>query len=175
MFGLNSGPHVTLGVIAALGLAGCSPEARYQRIVNRVDAPGAQLAVIEPGGDLWFGASGEADVDEAMTTEHGLLIGSNTKVWTAAVVLTLVDEERLALDDSAAAWVPQLDDAITVRDLLQHTSGLGEYFEHEDMSERLGESWTPEALIQLGQEVRAGADRRGAAGLPRHGRRRGLR
>lgn len=138
----------------ALVCAGCSPEARYQRIVNHVDAPGAQLAVLEPGGGAWFGAGGDADEGEPMTTDHLLLIGSNTKVWTAAAVLSLVDEEVLQLDDSASTWVPALDTEITLRDLLQHTSGLGEYFEHDKMEGHIGDAWAPADLIRLGQEVR---------------------
>ncbi len=114
-----------------------------------------QLAIIESTGGRWFGAGGDADVGDEMTTAHGLLNGSNTKAWTAAAVLTLVDEGRLALDDSAATWVPQRDGPLTVRNLLQHTSGLGEYFEHEALPGRRGALWTPQELIQLGQEARA--------------------
>lgn len=140
--------------LLGLVLAGCSPEARYQRIVDRVDAGAVQLAVLEPGGGAWHGASGEDGSGEALTTDHVLLVGSNTKSWTAAIVLTLADEGRLDLDDSAAEWVPALDPAVTVRDLLQHTSGMGEYFEHDDMQGSTGEAWTPDQLIALGQDVR---------------------
>jgi D-alanyl-D-alanine carboxypeptidase len=138
--------------------AACSAETRYQRIVDRVDSPGAQLAVIEPGGHLWTGAAGEAAPGVPVSDEHAFLLGSNTKVFTAAVVLQLVDEGLLDLDASATTWVPQLDPAITIRDLLQHTSGLGEYFEHEWMTAdgraAMADPWTPEELIDLGQEVR---------------------
>ncbi len=110
--------------------------------------------MIEPDGDVWFGVGGDAAQGEPMTTDHRLLIGSNTKTWTAAVTLMLVDEGELSLDDAASTWVDTLDPAITIRDLLQHTSGLGEYFEHPDMKGHGGDPWAPADLIALGQGVR---------------------
>ncbi len=60
-------------------------------------------------------------------------IGSATKTFTATVVLQLVGEGRLSLDDTVEHWLPgvvQGDDRdgsrITVRQLLQHTSGIPE-------------------------------------------------
>lgn len=126
----------------------------YRSILDTIATPGAQLLVIEPDGDTWFGVTGDATTDEPMTTDHQLLIGSNTKTWTAAVTLMLVEEGALSLDDSASVWVTELDPAITVRDLLRQTSGLGEYFAHPDMQGHLGDAWTPDELIALGREVR---------------------
>ncbi|MFI9554811.1 serine hydrolase domain-containing protein [Nonomuraea endophytica] len=51
-------------------------------------------------------------------------IASATKAFTAAVVLQLTGEGRLRLDDSVSRWLPRLDARITVRHLLQQTSGL---------------------------------------------------
>nr|WP_311132549.1 serine hydrolase domain-containing protein [Nonomuraea gerenzanensis] len=62
-------------------------------------------------------------------------IGSNTKTFTATVVLQLVAEGRIGLDNPVAGYLPEfgLDERITVRMLLQHTSGVfnftGEYYE----------------------------------------------
>lgn len=148
----------TVSALALILSIGCSAETRYQQLVDRVQSPGAQLAVIEPDGQIWSGSAGEAAPGVPVSDEHAFLLGSNTKVLTAAVVLQLVDEGRLDLDASAATWVPQLDPAISVRDLLQHTSGLGEYFEHEAMTANdraaMADPWAPDALIELGQEVR---------------------
>lgn len=144
--------------LAIILSTGCSAETRYQQLVDRVQSPGAQLAVIEPDGQLWSGSAGEAAPGVPVSDERAFLLGSNTKVLTAAVVLQLVDDGLLDLDASAATWVPQLDPAISVRDLLKHTSGLGEYFEHAVMTAddraAMADSWTPEELIDLGQEVR---------------------
>ena len=58
-------------------------------------------------------------------------IASNTKAFVATVVLQLVGEGRLSLDDPVSRWLPGLvqgngfdGDRITVRELLDHTSGI---------------------------------------------------
>ncbi|MEU4794960.1 serine hydrolase domain-containing protein [Streptomyces sp. NPDC023327] len=66
-------------------------------------------------------------------------IGSNTKAFTAVVVLQLVGEGRIRLDDPVDTYLPGLvrgedidGSRITVRHLLQHTSGLPDYVPHLD-------------------------------------------
>ncbi|WP_327064435.1 serine hydrolase domain-containing protein [Kitasatospora sp. NBC_01302] len=61
-------------------------------------------------------------------------IGSNTKAFTSTVLLQLEAEHRLSLDDTVAKWLPGAVDAngydgtkITIRELLNHTSGLPDY------------------------------------------------
>lgn len=56
-------------------------------------------------------------------------IGSITKPFTAALVYQLVDEGRLSLDTTLSRFFAQIpgSEAITIRDLLGHTSGLGDY------------------------------------------------
>ena len=58
-----------------------------------------------------------------------MVIGSVTKTFVAAAVLELVDEGRLSLDDSVRRFLPdvsQVSREITIRQLLDHTSGLAE-------------------------------------------------
>ncbi len=57
-------------------------------------------------------------------------IGSVSKQFTAAAILRLVEEEKLSVDDKARKFLPELDqrfDAITIRHLLNHTSGVRDY------------------------------------------------
>lgn len=67
-------------------------------------------------------AAGLANLEtgEPLTPGHRFRVASVTKIFIATVVLQLVGEGALALDDDAAPLVPE----ITVRQLLQHTSGL---------------------------------------------------
>lgn len=142
---------------ATLILTACAPEARYQRIVDQLE-PGAQMTVRSADGELWTGAGGVADVGVDMTDQHRFLVGSTTKMMTATLLLQLVDEGALALQDPASTWVPALDPSITVEDLLRHTSGVGDYFDHPILAAggeaRTGESWAPEELVAFGLEVR---------------------
>lgn len=84
-------------------------------------------------GDRTFRlTSGNGNLTPATPVRAGDLvrIGGITKTYTAAVVLQLVGERRLALTDTVERWVPGAipnGAAITVRHLLNHTSGLVDY------------------------------------------------
>src|SRR5436190_83256 len=73
------------------------------------------------------GAAGVADLRtrERLTIDHRFRIASVTKTFVAAVVLQLADEGAFGLDDEAAPFV----EGITVRQLLNHTSGLPEFYD----------------------------------------------
>jgi D-alanyl-D-alanine carboxypeptidase len=124
--------------------------------------PGAVLSVRMPDGTIWTGASGLADRDDgaAMQLDTRVRIGSLSKMFTAVVVLQLMEEGKLSLDDSLTTWLPNLvpnGDAITVRQLLQHTSGIYDYLEDRrlvsqayDHPER---NWTPEELVEYAVDL----------------------
>ncbi|MEU7865261.1 serine hydrolase domain-containing protein [Dactylosporangium sp. NPDC049140] len=116
-----------------------SPRPELQQAIDEMVGSGfvgVQLRVHDEQGE-WVGTAGTSELDgEAAPPMDGYhRIGSNTKTFTATVVLQLVGEGRLGLDDSVADHLPEfgLDPRITVRMLLQHTSGVfnftGEYFE----------------------------------------------
>ena len=101
--------------------------------------PGVALAVRTPTLN-WAGAAGAADraTRRPLTAGAGFRIASVTKTFTAAAILRLVEDGRLALDDPIAqhlspATVALLRrggydvDRIRIRHLLQHTSGLYDY------------------------------------------------
>ena len=97
---------------------------------------GVQLRVHDERGE-WVGSAGVAELGGAAKppTNGHHRIGSNTKTFTATVVLQLVAEGKIALDTPVADYLPEfdLDQRITVRMLLQHTSGVfnftGEYYD----------------------------------------------
>ncbi|HET6379405.1 MAG TPA: serine hydrolase domain-containing protein, partial [candidate division Zixibacteria bacterium] len=103
----------------------------FQAAVDRARAQFklASLAVgVGLGGERgWAGASGTAaDKVTALDGDSAFGIASITKTYTAAVVLQLVEEGRLSLEDEVATLLPELKipAAVTVRQLLNHTSGL---------------------------------------------------
>src|ERR1700733_8061072 len=76
--------------------------------------------------------AGLADIATAqpMTADDRFRVGSITKTFVATLVLKLVAQGRLRLTDSVARWLPGLvpdGRAITLRELLQHTSGIYDY------------------------------------------------
>ena len=106
---------------------------------------GAALHVDAPAlGLVWEGAVGLADPasGEAMTPAHPVRIASNTKTYIAAAVLRLWEEGRIDLDEAITKYLPAefvttlegdgyQPQAITVRHLLTHTSGLFDHGESE--------------------------------------------
>jgi D-alanyl-D-alanine carboxypeptidase len=92
----------------------------------REGVPGAVVLAAD-GSSTWEKAAGVADLSTGarMTLDHRFRIASVTKLFTAAVVLQLVDEGALALD----AEVGSIEGGVTVRQLLNHTSGLQNFAE----------------------------------------------
>lgn len=95
---------------------------------------------------------GPAD-DELQIANHAqtpYLIGSVTKTFTAVLILQLVQEQKLALEDTLDKFVPGLDngDKITIHHLLTHTSGLPDYHQLDDWKELATAQWPPGKLIR---------------------------
>lgn len=115
------------------------PAADLQEALDAVVAAGAVGALAEVrdrrGGGVWRGTSGVAEFGgaAAVPADGRFRAGSVTKTFLATVVLQLVAERRLGLDDRLADVLPQAvsvvpgADRITVRQLLTHTSGLGDF------------------------------------------------
>ncbi|WP_179200285.1 serine hydrolase [Streptomyces sp. NRRL B-24085] len=93
-------------------------------------APGS-MARIDDGGRVFRAAVGVADrgSGRAIGDADRFRIGSVTKIFTAVVLLQLVDEKKLRLDAPVNRYLPGLlpDDRITVRHVLGHRSGLYDY------------------------------------------------
>ncbi len=101
---------------------------------------GVNASVILANGAQWNGAAGLAGPGEAMRVDNLVQIGSITKTMTAAIVLQLAAEQRLRLDDAIGQWLPRMphvDPTISVRQLLNHTSGVGNYTEAPALGEAI--------------------------------------
>lgn len=98
--------------------------------VLRADSvPGLAIAVYHASEPVLVRAYGFADLAQLrrLRTRDPIEVASVTKQLVAVAVLRLVDQHRLTLDDSAARFITPLGaryPAVTVRQLLSHTSGL---------------------------------------------------
>jgi D-alanyl-D-alanine carboxypeptidase len=122
------------------------------RHLERQEFRGAVLAVNHPTrGDVLVsvGTTGPAASDGAVDPDVPWGIGSITKTFVAVVVLQLVEEDELDLGQSIEQFFPALPRAaeITVRQLLQHTSGLNEYFASPALLADTRQPRTPSELI----------------------------
>lgn len=101
--------------------------------VHRAGIPGL-FAEVRDGHRVWRGAAGVADLatGRPVTVDLRHRVGSVTKPFTAAAVLQQVDDGEVGLDTPIGRYLPRSvpgarGAAITVRMLLNHTSGLAEY------------------------------------------------
>lgn len=101
--------------------------------VHHAGVPGV-FAEVRDGDQVWRGAAGVADTTTGRPVTASLRhrVGSVTKSFTAAAVLLQAERGRIDLDAPVGRYLPRLvpgerGDAITVRMLLGHTSGLAEY------------------------------------------------
>ncbi|MFD9327935.1 serine hydrolase domain-containing protein [Streptomyces sp. NPDC060065] len=101
--------------------------------VHRAGMPGV-YAEVRDAGQVWRGASGVADVRTSRPIKADMRqrVGSITKTFTAAAVLQQVEKGRIQLDAPIGGYLPRLvpgerGKKITVRMLLNHTSGVAEY------------------------------------------------
>jgi CubicO group peptidase (beta-lactamase class C family) len=97
--------------------------------IYRGAVPGASVAVLQAGKAVVRRAYGLANVEahEAATPATNYRLASMTKQFTAAAILLLAEDGVLSIDDTARRWLPTLPrsaNAVLVRHLLAHTSGL---------------------------------------------------
>jgi D-alanyl-D-alanine carboxypeptidase len=119
------GPRATRQLLAELDL-------RLESLRVEHELPGVSATIIFADGSTWTATSGMADIRGGAPVTEGtaFALASITKTFTAAVVLDLVAEGRLSLDERVAKRLPGLgiDQRVTVRQLLDHTSGLHDFF-----------------------------------------------
>jgi CubicO group peptidase (beta-lactamase class C family)/pimeloyl-ACP methyl ester carboxylesterase len=133
-----------------------------EHLTTTLRAPGALAEVRDATGTQWL-SSGFADLDgrRAWEPTDRIRIFSNTKTFVATVVLQLVAEHRVELDEPVETYLPGLIRAggndgreITVRQLLQHTSGLPDFdsavFGPGGYHRHRFDRHTPEELVDSG-------------------------
>ncbi|WP_307835449.1 serine hydrolase domain-containing protein [Streptomyces adelaidensis] len=135
-------PAVAAGPGAAAGTAagqGRLDRAGLRGTLDAIHEAGmyGTYSSVREGSDRWTGASGLADVETGRKVTPGMRhrVGSITKTFTSVAILQQVERGRVSLDAPVTRYVPDLfpgadrerGDAITVRMLLNHTSGIGDY------------------------------------------------
>ncbi|MFE9809234.1 serine hydrolase domain-containing protein [Streptomyces sp. NPDC005548] len=140
---------LALGIAALLaaevGTAAAQPQssssARQLRqdtqAIHTLGVSGVQARMIEPDGRQTVAISGTADLNTGhpVPADGYFRMASTSKTLVATVILQLEAERRLSLDDTVDHWLPGVvhgngnyGSRITIRQLLQHTSGL-----HDDL------------------------------------------
>lgn len=154
--------------LAGWGTTDQETAARLQSVLDaevaRLGVPGFQAAVRTAAGQTWYGVSGTTDPERhiQLRRDHIIRVGSVTKTFTAVVIMQLVEEGRLSLDDPLAKWFPGFPNAqaITIRDLLTHRSGIFNNLESPAVLGSLfwpSKAWQPQEMVEIAAREKAHA------------------
>jgi CubicO group peptidase (beta-lactamase class C family) len=100
--------------------------------------PGASVAIVEHGKMIFERNYGIANIEtaEKISSSTNFNICSLTKQFTALSILQLAEKNKLALTDRLSKYFPELNkkiaDAITIKELLTHSSGIPDHYDYTD-------------------------------------------
>ncbi|HEY1663879.1 MAG TPA: serine hydrolase [Verrucomicrobiae bacterium] len=154
LFGLIAGALMALAALHAAALPALSEKA--DALLNgliKTNDPGMAVLVAQDGKILFEKGFGMADVehDVPVTPQTIFRIGSITKQFTAAAILKLQEEGKLGVNDKLSKYIPDFPrgDEVTLRELLNHTSGIHDYVPEPDHWSDLTKPTTTEAIIEM--------------------------
>ncbi|HEX4321724.1 MAG TPA: serine hydrolase domain-containing protein [Acidobacteriaceae bacterium] len=132
---------LVLPVVSVAQVASPTPDqlAPLFKDYQHADTPGCAVAVDAAGQASWTAAYGMADLEHNVTNTPATVFeaGSVSKQFTAAAVLLLVEHKQVSLDDDIRKYFPEIpvyEKPITVRELLNHTSGLRDWGSVEEIA-----------------------------------------
>ncbi len=154
----------TAVAIILLVVAGCQePEITMDDRLEEVlqeelahhDGKGVSAAVLMPDDELWLGVAGISHEATRITQDMMFNIAGATKIFTAALVLDLVEDNILSINDPISKWLPDLenvDSTILIVQLLNHTSGVYNFSAHPSLADVTmadpSKIWTPQEVIE---------------------------
>jgi CubicO group peptidase (beta-lactamase class C family) len=127
-------------------------------IYQGYEIPGFIVGIWTPDQGKWVQAFGNANLEpiEIMTVNKGFRIGSVTKTFTATIILQMVDRGQIDLDETInniGFNEVHNSDMITVKQLLNMTSGLPDYIYDEEFIDAFLNNptnvWTPQELVDM--------------------------
>ncbi|HEV2707482.1 MAG TPA: serine hydrolase domain-containing protein [Pyrinomonadaceae bacterium] len=122
---------------------------------DKPDTPGCALAVIKDGDIVYRRGYGAANLELSvpLTPASVFNVGSIAKQFTAMSILMLEQQGKLSLDDAIRKYLPEVPDfgtPITLRHLMQHTSGLRDLLEMREMAGwRIGDLTTEKDVLDM--------------------------
>lgn len=115
---------------------------------------GLSAAVSFKGMGTWTSAVGVSDAATPLSPDMLIGIGSNTKTFVSAMMIKLSEAGKLDLGDTIGTWIsgyPNINGKITIRQLLNHTSGLNNYTDNpvtwDSVNKDLSRMWTKEEIL----------------------------
>lgn len=100
-------------------------------VASFTNTKGMSVSVYLPGQGIWSGSAGLSYAGNPLTTDMVLGLASNSKLYTAVMMLKLQESGVLDLDDPISMYlapIPNVNPTITIRQLLNHTGGVSDPF-----------------------------------------------
>lgn len=128
------------------------------KLMKEKNIPGLSIAIALPGGNKIERSYGLANLEHKIPVEKDSIfeIGSISKTFTSIGILMLQEEGKLSVNDRVTKYFPQYPGwgDITIKHLLQHTSGIKELTIVEPFKGNPMKSWTPQEIIaRVSQEA----------------------
>src|SRR5271166_2458438 len=121
------------------------------QVLATTGVPSASLAMVKDGKIAYLQAYGDARLapHTPASPEMRYSIGSISKQFTAAAILMLAEEGKLALDDPVSKYISGLTrgDEVTIRELLSHTSGYQDYWPQDYVMPMMLKPVTPDQIL----------------------------
>ncbi len=144
---------------------------KYQLLLNDMTTSGVVgviMSVYHTQTGIWIGASGKADLHNNIDMQVCNLsrVGSTVKMFTATIVLKLMEEGKLNIDDKISSYLQgdvinkiENADKATIRQLLQHSSGIYNYiqnlkFQTASLNDFI-KDWKPDDLLKYAYNQKA--------------------
>jgi len=109
------------------------------------------IAIMANGNVIYQQSIGLDSIEQkkVSTINSRYRIGSVSKTYTAVLILLAVEEGKLSLDDTLEKYYPMIHNAskITIRDLLQHSSGIPSYSKDEDFFQYYTKAHSREEML----------------------------
>lgn len=122
--------------------------------LEQYDVKGASAAIILADGTIHCVAAGISHDTVAIRPDMLFATGSITKNFVAALILQLTEEGLLSLEDPLHKWLPpypHIDSTITIRQMLNHTSGIFMFWDNQklwdDLIKYRDSVFTPEVVL----------------------------
>lgn len=136
---------------------------RIEQLMQENQVPAVQVGIIRGSETLFIGGEGYRDVDRQLKADAHttFAIGSQTKSFVATALVLLAEEGRIDLDKPIREYIPEfamedscISDAVTVRDMLSHRSGLAR---HEFMLQLNIDDFSAEEYMRRCRYLKLGA------------------
>jgi len=111
------------------------------------------ISLFQDGNEVYHNSFGYADIENNIeaTEMTKYRIGSVSKIFTATIIMQLVDEKKLSLETTIDQYFPNLPNVnkITIEQLLRHRSGLHNFTDDEDYLSWMESPQTKSELIEI--------------------------